>query len=189
MLSVHELPRELSDAHQSEQKIFSGQGNVPGARHQPRHVARHCARPSRTNADLVNRRGESPRPSLECVRVNEHADGSHDDPEVAPDAPVREIFEVGLDAIGEILACAGRAPEAAYLRETGDPRLYGSALPIAIIDIPEEIVLGSRARGVGPRPDDTHAPPNNVQQLRELIDAGMAEHRSDRGHALVEPAR
>src|SRR5690348_2198579 len=117
--------------------------------------------------------------------MNEDAYRSKDDRDVLPDAPIRQIFEVRLDPVGDVLARAGRPPEAANLREAGDSGLDGAPLPVAVVDIPEEIVFRRRTSRVRARSDDAHFTPEDIEELRKFVDAGVAQDRADGGYAVI----
>src|SRR5688572_10725228 len=74
--------------------------------------------------------------------VDQDAEGRHRDPYVAPDAPTRQIFEVGLQPRGEIALGIGRAAEASHLGEAGDAGAQAMALPVPRVDLPKQLFTG-----------------------------------------------
>src|SRR5690348_10974626 len=121
--------------------------------------------------------------------MKDHTEGRDDDLEVPPDRPAAQIFEVRLEPVCEVVAMDGRAAEAADLCETRHPRLHRVAVEIAVVDLPEDIVLGGRAKRVRARTDDTHMPEDDVDELWQLVEAGSADELADASHPFVGPTR
>src|SRR5690349_21925229 len=90
------------------------------------------------------------------IAVRQHADRANHDRKVAPDRPSVEIIEVGLKAIEQVRLEMRRAAQALYLRGTGDARLDCVPLPVALIDLPEELVSCKRSQCMRTWADDAH---------------------------------
>src|SRR5690606_25628177 len=69
--------------------------------------------------------GRRAAPSSVRIFVDHDLEGLEDDVDVAPDRPSGEIFEVGLEAVGEVGAFVGGAAIAADLGEAGEAGLAG----------------------------------------------------------------
>lgn len=84
----------------------------------------------------------SARLSSISVVVMQHFEGAQNNSDVSPQRPVGDIFEIGLQAICEILFLLGRAAMAANLRQARQPRLKTVAALILLVDLPEQLVVG-----------------------------------------------
>src|SRR5581483_11469553 len=120
-------------------------------------------------------RAESIRPgSVAAARGDDDAQRPGDDREVAPEAPRLDVIAVEGDAAGVIDVVA-----AADLPRPGQPR----PRPQIVVDV------FAVARHLGdddrPRPDNAHLAFENVEQLRQLVEAGLAHRRAERGDARV----
>src|SRR3546814_9054690 len=73
----------------------------------------------------------------------------------------------------------GRAAIAADLREAGQARLDRMAVPIAIVDIPEQRIFRPRPHGVRAGADDAHAAGQDIEELRNLVEAAAAERSEE----------
>src|SRR3546814_12008144 len=101
------------------------------------------------------------------------------DADVGRQRPVRYIFEIGLQAVGQIRPDFRRAAITANLREAGKARLDRMTMPIPIVDIPEQRIFCPRSHGVRARADDAHAAGQDVEELRNLGEARPAEEPAD----------
>ena len=83
-------------------------------------------------------------------------------------------MEIGVDPIGQVLHTCGSAAQAVYLGQPGKTWTAGMAVPIPIIDVPEEPVFRSRADGMRTGADHAHIPFQDVDELGQFVDAGPA---------------
>src|SRR3546814_7472591 len=65
------------------------------------------------------------------------------------------------------------------LREAGKARLDRMTMPIPIVDIPEQRIFCPRSHGVRARADDAHAAGQDVEELRNLVEARPAEEPAE----------
>src|SRR3546814_14575416 len=59
------------------------------------------------------------------------------------------------------------------------------AVPIAIVDIPEQRIFRPRPHGVRAGADDAHAAGQDIEELRNLVEAAAAEETADPCDPLV----
>ena len=135
-----------------------------------------------------------PRPTESCERregrtvlisvfVHHHPYRPKNDREVAADIPIRDIFKISLQTVGQIGLLFGRAAEAADLGQAGHPGLDGVPVPVSLVDCPEGGVLGGRAE----RAEQPCYPDHQVDgQLRVESDLPAS---TDRFRAPVFSAR
>jgi hypothetical protein len=90
------------------------------------------------------------------VVVAEDPCGPQHDLDIPQQRPFRDIFEIGLEPLGEVLLPLGRAAVAAHLRKAGQPRLEAVALPVLAVDLPEELVVRLGTDRVRAEADDRH---------------------------------
>ena len=123
--------------------------------------------------------------ALVCIIVLQHHRGAQHDLDASQQRPVGNIFEIGLQPVGDVLLALGRAAVAAHLRKPGKPRLQAMALPVSAVDFLEELVVRLTADRVRARADDRHLALEHVDQLRELVDAGAADEGTDAGDPVI----
>lgn len=81
--------------------------------------------------------------------MDDDPDRGQQDHDIAPQAPVVEIFQIGLKTADQILTAMGRAPETAHLRQAGQAGLAGVTVVIARVDMPEELIPASEPSAWG----------------------------------------
>src|SRR3972149_8552752 len=98
-------------------------------------------------------------------------------PEVARDRVVAYVLQVVSDflVVGEVGATV-------HLGEAGHARPH----LVALMEVGRPV--GHDLRHVRPGSHQAHVSPDYVEELRELIDGGLTEHRSDLGDGGVAPA-
>nr|CAI0336050.1 hypothetical protein SHINE37_30209 [Rhizobiaceae bacterium] len=112
--------------------------------------------------------------SIAAARKADGRDGAGDDHEIAHQRPVADIMRVEGDArrIGHVVAPAD-------LPETGEA---GAGLEIVdgggLVEL--QLVLDHRAR-----PDEAHLAAQDVEELRQLVEAELAQHGADEGHPRI----
>ena len=109
-----------------------------------------------------------------------------DDVEVEQDRPVLDVEQVVLDAALDLLFGVGLAAPAVDLRPAGDARLHAVAREVAVDDLVVELVRRLRLNRVRARPDERKvALEDDVEELRQFVEAGLADETPDAGHARV----
>ena len=101
-------------------------------------------------------------------------DGAPDEDDVEPDVPVADVPSVHLDAffIGRVAAAAG-LPHACDAR----------ADHVEIFDV--RAVFGDFVLDDGPRADEAHFPFEDVEELGQFVEAGLAQEGAALGDARV----
>lgn len=96
--------------------------------------------------------------------AEDNRNGAPEKHEIQPDAPVMHIPAVHLDALGivDIAASAG-------LPHAGNPGENGVVL-LDIFPIPRDFLLDDRTGT-----DEAHLTFENIQELRQLIEAGLSK--------------
>lgn len=120
--------------------------------------------------------------------MNQHPDRCQDDLQIAQQRPAVQIFKIGDQPVRKVGFAVGRAAQAPDLRQPRQARLERVALPIALIDLPEQLVAGLRAKRMGARADDRHFPAQDVDQLGQLVDTATADPAANPGDALIVAA-
>ena len=91
-----------------------------------------------------------------------------------------------LDAALDLFLAVGLAAPAMDLGPAGDARLDPMAREIAVHRLVVEMLGGLGVDGVRPRPDQRQvAGENDVEELRQLVEAGLADEAADPGDTLV----
>ena len=110
--------------------------------------------------------------------------------EVKHDRPVFDVEKIVLDAPLELLVRVGLAAPAVDLRPAGDAGLHAVAGEIAVDDLLVEPVGGLGLQGVRARADEREvAFERDVDELRQLVEAGLADEAADAGDARVVARR
>ena len=87
-----------------------------------------------------------------------------------------------LDPLPHFIECIGLAAQAIDLSPAGNSR-FDVMAPEHLADmIGEHTVVGDRMRT---RPHNRHLATQDIQQLRQFIDIGLAQHPPDAGHARI----
>ena len=107
--------------------------------------------------------------------TEDHERRAHEDDGVQPQSAPRDVFEVVFNH--ELRARVVLA--VANLPEAGDPRPHQSP------DLGKLREVLQHERCQRPGPDEAHLAAQDVEQLRQLVDAGPAEERPDWRHAQV----
>ena len=112
----------------------------------------------------------------------------HEDVEVEEHRPVLDVEEVVLDAPRDLLVGVGLAAPAVDLRPAGHARLDAVAGEIAVDDLVIEPVARLCLDRVRTRADQRQvALDRDVDELRQLVEAGLADEAADAGDARVAP--
>lgn len=120
---------------------------------------------------------------LERVAVAEDNAGSGEqDLDVIDPCNVGRVFDVAGHARGHRLYPLGGAPQAADLGKACDPWSHCEASRIAGYKRDECRVMSS---SVWPWPDDGHRPIQDIDELRQLVEARAAQYSTHRSHAAV----
>ena len=108
------------------------------------------------------------------------------DEEVEQHRPVLDVVEVELDALLDLLLAVDLAAPAVDLRPAGDPGLDAVAREIAVDGLVEQPVLQLALHRVRARADQRQvALEHHVEQLRQLVEAGLADEAADAGDARI----
>ena len=123
--------------------------------------------------------------ALKGVPMQDDAEREQNDLNVAPDRPMLEILKIGLKPVGKIGLDQSCTPEATNLGEPGQPGFGSMAVPVALIDVPKQLVCSTATKRVGTGTDDAHVALKNVEELGKLVDAGRANESSNTGNAII----
>ena len=101
-------------------------------------------------------------------------DGAPDEDDVEPDVPVADVPGVHLDAF-----VVGRVAAAAGLPHAGNAR----ADHVEVFDV--RAVFGDFGLDDGPRADEAHFPFEDVEELGQFVEAGLAQESTAPGDARI----
>src|SRR6185312_1410706 len=118
--------------------------------------------------------------------AQDHPYGLQEDLDVEPGRPVAQVFEVVAYALRHLLQGLGLAPEAVDLRQSRDPGPHFVADHVAIDQLAVQLVVDD---GMRPRPHQAHLALKHIEELRQLIERGLAQERADAGHPRIALAR
>src|SRR5205814_3503242 len=97
-----------------------------------------------------------------------------------------DVIEIVLDAALDLVRAGELAAPAVDLRPAGDAGLDAMAGEIAVDRLVELAVLDLLVDGVRARPDQRQvALEHHVEELRQLVDAGLADEAADAGDARI----
>src|SRR5580692_12653917 len=106
--------------------------------------------------------------------------------EVEKHGPVLDVVEIELHALLDFFLVVDFTPPAVDLRPAGDTRLDAVAREIAVHGLVEQLALQLALHGVGARADERKiAPEHDVEQLRQFVEAGLADEAAHTGDAVV----
>src|ERR1017187_863258 len=105
-----------------------------------------------------------------------HGDGAQENREVEPDGPGVNVLEIQADPVPKI----GDFVAAADLPETGEAGLDAQAAAVREVVEAFDLVHGERARAY-----EAHFAAQDVEQLRQLVEAELAENLAERRDARV----
>ena len=105
-----------------------------------------------------------------------------DDKEVEPEAPVLDVPDVALDAAFHLVEGLGLAAVAGDLAPAGDAGLYIMADHVFVDKL--GVLLGVLEH-VGAGADDAHLAEKHVDELRKLVEAGVAHDLAPAGDARI----
>src|ERR1700694_5461884 len=106
--------------------------------------------------------------------------------EVEQHRPVLDIIEIELDAFLDFLFAVDFAAPAVDLRPAGNARLDAVTREIAVHRFVEQPSLQFALHGVRPMTDQREvAFEHDVEELRQFVEAGLADKTSDAGNAAV----
>ena len=100
--------------------------------------------------------------------------GLNENGDVHQECAVADVIKVVLDIVVD-----GKAAKRAELPQSGYARSYAEPLPLLLV-----VVLHDEWH-FRPGADERHIPQQDIQQLRQLIQAGSAKQSSDAGDARV----
>lgn len=123
--------------------------------------------------------------TLKSSVVNQNGNGRKNDPDVADGRPAIQVLEVGLKPAAQVSLRVGRAPQAANLRQAGQAGLERVPKEITRVDFPEPLLASQRTDRMRARPDNAHVAAQNVQQLRQFVDAGLADEAADASDPII----
>ena len=136
--------------------------------------------------DPVEGRGELRLERLVGAPQVDERDRAHAAPEMA--APgvltrifrsVRRLLERAYSASRSSISVKPSVVAARHLPQAGHPGLHGESLVVRVLVV-LELVLERR-----PRPDERHVPEEHVHELRQLVQARLAQEPADRGDARI----
>src|SRR4051794_38452095 len=106
--------------------------------------------------------------SVGAAALQDDADGLEQQADIAPEGPVRDVEVVEFD---HLLERDPRPPQ--HLPQARHPRGEVEAVACVAVDA-TVLVLDERTRA-----DEAHVAPKNVPQLRQLVDAQVAQDATD----------
>src|SRR5918999_1003809 len=118
-------------------------------------------------------------------RLEDGRHGEQQDLQVEPERPVLDVVVVPLDPVRERRLAA----QPVHLRPAGDTGLHAVAVLVTGHAPLEQL---DELRPLGPRPDDAHLAPQDVEELGQLVDREPPDQLPDRGtpvHALHAAGR
>jgi hypothetical protein len=116
----------------------------------------------------------------------QHADdGVPDDLQVAPRAPVGDVFKIRVDPAQKFLFRIGFAAPAADLRQPGHAWLDAVAGGVLFGDRLERAARRAGAGRMRPRPDQRHRSRQHVQELRQFVERCVTQHGTHPGDPRV----
>src|SRR5882757_7379511 len=108
--------------------------------------------------------------------------------EIEQHGPVLDVIEIELDALLDLFLVVDLAAPAIDLRPAGDPRLDTVAGEIAVDGLVEQAGLQFAEHRMRTRPDQGEiALEDDVEELRQLVEAGLADEAADPGDARIVP--
>src|SRR6185369_17678585 len=108
--------------------------------------------------------------------------------EVEQDRPVLDVIEIELDALLDLLLIVDLAAPAVDLGPAGDAGLDAMPRKIAGDRLVEQAALQLALDGVWTGPDQREvALEHHVEELRQLVQAGLADKAADAGDARIVP--
>lgn len=123
-----------------------------------------------------------PEPSIRVLVDEALEDGQEDDLQIQPQRPVLQIFQIVLDAHFHLFQRFGLAPPTADLRPAGNAGLDLVAQHVAADQLAVLLVVRHRMR---PRPDHRHRALQHIEELRQLIERGLAQKGAERRDAGI----
>src|SRR5690606_22604527 len=111
-------------------------------------------------------------------------DGLQQDQEIEQQAMVLDVEQVELQLL--VCVCGGCAIGIAELRPPGQARLHRVAHAV-VADFVVELV--DKLRALGPRADKAHVAGQHVEQLRQFVQAGLADEAAHTGGPVIVAAR
>src|SRR5450631_2435989 len=106
--------------------------------------------------------------------------------EIEQHRPVLDVIEIELDALLDFLLAVDLAAPAIDLRPAGNPGLDAVAREIAVDGRVEQSALQFALHGVRAGTDQRQiAFEDDVEELRQFVEAGLADEASDAGDAAV----
>src|SRR5262249_1848346 len=121
---------------------------------------------------------------LPAISKQHDPDGLEDNPDVEEERDVFDIVEIVLQFLNRVLH--RRAVAVIDLGPTGQPRLDQMALGVELNLFAQ---LLDEERSFGARPDEAHLAAQNIDKLRNLVNAGFANESADAGDARVAVLR
>src|SRR4051812_32402122 len=146
----------------------------------PSHTLRNATNPARTAPAQNSIRVLVPRQQRDR-RLQQDVD-------VEQHRPVLDVIQVELDALLDLLFIVDFAAPAVDLRPAGDARLYAVAREVPVDGFVEQAALQLALHRMGAGTDQRQiALEHHVEQLRQLVKAGLADEAADAGDARIVP--
>jgi len=108
--------------------------------------------------------------------------GTQDDLDVEQEGPVLKVEDIEPSAVFEVLLRGEFAPVAGDLGESGDAWSVEVSKHVSVDDLREVLGLFEHERS---RSDDGHIAQEHVDELRRLVEIGLAQEGSDLGDSSV----
>ena len=113
------------------------------------------------------------------------ADGADDDHDVHAQRPPLDVIEIVIDPRNRRAGLGRTSPAAADLREPGNARPRRMALKVVWHEVFVRQFRRQHSRNMRSRPDQRHVALDHVEQLRNFVEAGLAQNPPDRRHARI----
>src|SRR5213075_809098 len=114
--------------------------------------------------------------SIGILLAQHHDHRLEDYLQVQQQRPAAQVREVVLDTRLHLVDGVGLAAKAVDLREAGDARSHRVADHVAADQLAIELVM---RHGMRPRADHAHASLQHVDELRQLVDRGLAQESAE----------
>jgi hypothetical protein len=112
-----------------------------------------------------------------------------DNLQVKPQRPFFNILEIVFNPLLHLLARVELAAQPVNLGPSGNSRFDTMAVGITADEFIEKLSFRPCVQGVRPRADDGHRALQDIEELRQLVDAHVANETANPGHTWVALAR
>jgi hypothetical protein len=127
--------------------------------------------------------------SIRVLRAGQVKDGLEQDVEIGNHRPLGDVVHVVFDAVDKVVLDIHGAAVAVHLGPTGDAGLHAMAAGIMRHDLMAQLLSRPHGDRVRTGADHGHLTTDHIQELRQLIQAGLAQELSDTGDAGIVAAR